>query len=199
MKHLLFAPAAIGCFLAMTAPAGVVAQYLSPEVETQMKLHSCPEYPAGPVTEADVAGLIPDNMPGHVMVKWKLESQENTYGFNIYRSTTGPNGKYIKVNPWMIPGDGTTNVPKVYCFNDTPTTRGMTLHYYIEEVTMDGTSAIVEGTMGTKVTVKSIANERAWLLRKINGAAGNAVTTGTATSAADKTTTAANGVSSATK
>ena len=145
------------------------AQEQSSETETLMKLHACSELPAAPVTDEQLRQLVPDGSPGRVMVRWKLESQENTYGFNIYRSTSGPEGSYQKVNPWLIPGEGTTNVPKTYCFNDTPTTRGAELHYYIEEITMDGMANIVDGTKGTKVKVKTVAEERAWMKKKVNG------------------------------
>lgn len=150
----------------------VWAQEQSSETENLMKLHACAELPAAPVTDEQLRQLVPDSSPGRVMVRWKLESQENTYGFNIYRSASGSEGPYEKVNPWLIPGDGTTNVPKTYCFNDTPTTRGAELYYYIEEITMDGTAAIVDGTKGTKVKVKTVAEERAWMKKKVNGDSG---------------------------
>lgn len=37
---------------------------------------------------------------------------------------------------------------------------------------MDGTAAIVDGTKGTKVKVKTVAEERAWMKKKVNGDSG---------------------------
>ena len=182
-----YSAAVIACAAMLVATANAQD---TDDVEAVLKQHACPEMPAAPVTDEQLKQIIPDNAPGRVNVRWKLESQENTYGFNLYRSTEAE-GKYTRVNPWVIPGDGTTNVPKVFCFSDTPTTRGAVLYYYIEEMTMDGTANIVDGTKGTKVKVKTVEEERSWMKQNVNGT--------TTLAAADKATSPTDTNTSATR
>ncbi len=183
----------------LTLAASAAAQsFVTPEVQERMTQHACPELPSGPLSDDEIDALVADDAPGHVRVQWKLESQENTYGFNIYRKSAEGNDEYAKVNPWLIPGDGTTNIPKVYCYNDIPTTRGATFLYYIEEIAQDGTSTVIEGTMDTKVKVKSVAEERDWLRKKINGVQASSAAT-TATQTVNTTTSATAQVTTETK
>lgn len=132
------------------------------------ELKPCEPLPKGDLTDAQLEALVPDGSPGRVRVSWTLESQENTNGFYIYRATN-PDGPYDRVNRFIIPGGGTTNIPQSFCFLDTPLTRGATVYYYIEEVTNNGEKIIIEKTKGTKVVVKTVADERAWLRKRAKG------------------------------
>jgi len=128
----------------------------------------CGEFPRGPLSDEDLARLVPDDSPGRVYIRWRTETQEDNYGFNIYRAKT-PDGPYEKVNRAIIPGEGTTNIPKDYCYIDQGLPRGEKFYYYIESVSNQGVSEVVEGTKGTEVTVKTVQEEREWLRRKAGG------------------------------
>ena len=49
---------------------------------------------------------------------------------------------------------------------DTGLERGSVWFYYIESVSLQGKREVLENTMNTKVKVKTVAEERAWIRRK---------------------------------
>jgi len=132
------------------------------------ELVDCSPLPTGELTDAQLKELVPDGSPGRVFIRWRTETQENNYGFNIMRSTK-KDGSYVRVNKAIIPGEGTTNIPKSYCYEDKGLPRGAIFYYYIESVSNNGAVEIVEGTQGTQVKVKSVAEEREWLRKKAAG------------------------------
>jgi len=136
----------------------------------------CEALPTGNLTEDDLKRFVPDGSPGKVRIRWKTESQEDTYGFSIMRADK-LDGTYQKINKSVIPGEGTTNIPREYCYEDTGVERSKVYYYQIVEITNQGAQNVVEGTAGTKVTVKSVAEERAWLKKK--AAEGSGASTGT--------------------
>ncbi len=133
-------------------------------------LAPCSELPTGNLSEAELAKHVPEGSPGRVRIGWKTESQEETYGFNITRADRRE-GPYLPINKAIIPGEGTTNVPKAYCYEDTGVKRGETYYYQIEEITNSGVKTIVDGTEGTMVKVKTVQEEREWLKKKAAEAA----------------------------
>lgn len=128
-------------------------------------LISCADLPRGPLTEEQLKKLVPDNSPGVVRVKWATESQDETYGFNIMRADT-PEGAYHQLNLSIIPGEGSTNIPHSYCYEDKSVKRGAVYYYQIEEVSNNGLKTVIDGTQATRVKVKSVAEERLWLQKK---------------------------------
>jgi hypothetical protein len=133
-------------------------------------LAPCGDLPVGNLSDADLEKLAPEGSPGKVRIGWKTESQEETYGFNITRADRRE-GPYLPINKSIIPGEGTTNVPKAYCYEDTGVKRGETYYYQIEEITNSGVKTIVDGTEGTMVKVKTVQEERDWLKKKAADAA----------------------------
>ncbi|AXA36708.1 hypothetical protein BRCON_1931 [Candidatus Sumerlaea chitinivorans] len=159
-----------GGAVAATSEAGTTAS-LSDEKTTlalERELEPCDPLPSGPLTDEDLKRLVPDDSPGQVRIRWRTESQEDNYGFNIYRAES-PDGPYTKINKGIIPGAGTTNIPHDYCYVDRPLPRGKVFYYYIESVSNAGVSEILEGTKGTRVKVKTVEEEREWLRRKALG------------------------------
>ena len=128
----------------------------------------CAEIPSGPLSDEDLKKLVPENSTATVRIKWATESQEETYGFNIMRSDK-PDGEYHQINSSIIPGEGSTNIPHSYCYQDTSVKRGSIYYYQIEEVSNNGDKSIIEGTQATRVKVKSIAEERALLKKEAEG------------------------------
>lgn len=143
------------------------------------ELIPCADLPSGQLTDEQLAELVTADSPGRVRVAWKTESQEETYGFNIMRSDSA-DGKYAAINSTIIPGEGTSNIPKGYCFEDSGLKRGAIFYYQIQEITNSGSKTIVEGTAATRVQVKTVAEEREWLKKK---AAANATPLDSETSA----------------
>lgn len=130
--------------------------------------HACMDFPKGELSTDTLKQIVPDDSPGRVFIKWRTESQEDNYGFNIYRGEKA-GGPYTKVNESIIPGEGSTNIPKDYCYVDTPLPRGAVYYYYIESISNSGVAEIVEGTKDTRVKVKSVDEEREWLRKKALG------------------------------
>ncbi|MEI7633681.1 MAG: hypothetical protein WCK47_05315 [bacterium] len=161
--HSQFAPASTGD----TTATETAAPDTSAPLRTE--LVECAALPKGNLSDEQLCELVPDDSPGRVIIRWRTETQENNYGFNIMRavSKTGP---YDKVNKSIIPGEGTTNIPKSYCYEDRGLPRGRIFYYYIESVSNNGAVEIVEGTKGTQVKVKTVAEEREWLRNKAAGA-----------------------------
>jgi hypothetical protein len=163
----------------------------APELPTSIPGHFCDPLPVGELTDEQLLELVPDNSPGRVRVRWATESQENVFGFNVMRAET-VGGPWVRVNRSVIPGEGTTNLPKSYCYLDTPVERGKTFWYYIEEVMLDGQRKEISETkgpdgQGTKVTVRTVEGERTWLrqraLEAAKPVAADPVSTTTATTA----------------
>ena len=71
-----------------------------------------------------------------VILNWKTESETNNLGFWIYRSNQR-DGKYVRVNPVIIRGAGTSGTPHTYEFTDADID-GTVYYYYIEDVAFDG-------------------------------------------------------------
>jgi hypothetical protein len=154
-----------GLFLLLPM-VGTINAFASENCTTSsVALVPCGELPQGDLTDAELEKLAPTGSCGRVRVAWGTESQEETYGFNILRSDS-TEGPYVAINASIIPGEGTSNAPHKYCFEDAGVERGRVYYYQIEEVTNAGTKNIIEGTAGTKVAVKTVQEERAWLKKK---------------------------------
>lgn len=141
----------------------------------------CDELPKGNLSNEELKRLVPDDSPGKVRIRWRTESQDDNYGFNVYRSDTADTS-YTKINKSIIPGEGSTNIPKDYCYMDQPLKRGAVFYYYIESVSNSGVAEVVEGTKNVKVKVKTVEEEREWLRKKAAGidtATTNSLTTKT--------------------
>jgi hypothetical protein len=172
------------------------ARPAAPELPISIPGHYCDPLPVGELTDAQLRELVPDGSPGKVRIRWTIESQDNVFGFNVMRAES-ESGPFIKVNRSIIPGEGTTNMPKAYCYLDTQVERGKTYWYYVEEVTLDGQRTAIEGTKGpdgkgTKVTVRHVEAEREWLRNRARQLAQSATldqSTTAPTTTSDKPTT----------
>lgn len=158
-------------------------------------LAPCAPLPKGDLSDEELQRMVPEGSPGKVRIRWKTESQEENYGFNIMRAEK-VEGPYAKVNPAIIPGEGSTNIPKEYCFEDTTVQRGEVYFYFIESISTAGVKETVEGTKDTQVKVKTVGEERAWLKARATGqtpapTAPAAETSGTLRAADAPTTTSA--------
>lgn len=109
---------------------------------------------SGETVPVELYELKGETRRGYVVVSWTTASEQNTYGFNVYRSTT-ESGSYSKVNQDLIPGHGTTQEPHSYVFADYDVQKGQTYYYKIEDVSVDGSSSLhgpVAVPVGDEVT-----------------------------------------------
>ena len=74
---------------------------------------------------------------GVVAIEWTTESELNNAGFNILRSQT-EQGPFVKVNPTLITGAGTTSERQTYKWNDTTAESNVAYYYRIEDVSFSG-------------------------------------------------------------
>jgi len=138
---------------------------LQADTTSSAALVPCGKLPTSKLTDQELSRLIPDKSPGRVRIAWATETQTDTYGFNILKSDT-PDGPYKPVNKAIIPGEGTTNVPSSYCFEESGLERGRVYYYQVEEITNAGDKSIIPGTAASRIKVKSVTEERAWLKSK---------------------------------
>ncbi len=87
------------------------------------------------------------NQEGSVVISWMTESEVDNAGFNILRSEK-PQGPFVKVNPKLIQGAGTTGERSAYTWVDTAAKPNIEYYYQIEDVSLAG----IKQTLATKRT-----------------------------------------------
>ena len=85
------------------------------------------------------------NKDGTVIISWATESEIDNAGFNILRSEK-LKGPFIRVNPKLIQGAGTTGERNEYAWTDTTAKPGIEYYYQIEDISFAG----VKQTLATK-------------------------------------------------
>jgi len=76
--------------------------------------------------------------PTIITIAWQTESEQDTAGFNIYRSET-ENGEFVAINPQLIPSKGSPTIGASYSFTDTTVEPGITYYYQLEDVELNNT------------------------------------------------------------
>ena len=77
------------------------------------------------------------NEDGAVVISWMTESEVDNAGFNILRSNA-IKGPFVKVNPKLIQGAGTTGERSAYTWTDTSAKPNVEYYYQIEDVSFAG-------------------------------------------------------------
>ena len=72
-----------------------------------------------------------------VIVEWTTASESDNAGFNILRSQT-KTSRFVKVNPTLIPGAGTTAEQNSYTWTDTTARPNVGYYYQLEDVSFSG-------------------------------------------------------------
>lgn len=83
---------------------------------------------------------------GQIVLNWQTESEEDNYGYNIYRAES-EEGPFAQINKEIIPGAGTTNVPTTYKYIDTKVEVGKKYFYYLESVSFAGVKEVFSPTI----------------------------------------------------
>ena len=117
MRKPLHAFAALAAAALALQPMATHAEGTTASADIATQCLPCVELPKGDLTDAQLRELVPDDAPGRVFIRWRTETQEDNYGFNIHRAAQ-PGGPSEKVNKSIIPGEGSTNIPKEYCYMD---------------------------------------------------------------------------------
>lgn len=74
---------------------------------------------------------------GTITLRWRTESEQDNYGFNVYRSES-QDGTFEKINPKIVRGHGTTSEPHDYTYVDNEVYKGKTYYYYLMDVDLAG-------------------------------------------------------------
>ena len=77
------------------------------------------------------------NRNGQIILSWITESEIDNAGFNILRSQS-EQGTFVKVNPKLIQGAGTTGKRSSYKWTDTSAQPDVVYYYRIEDVSFAG-------------------------------------------------------------
>ncbi len=72
-----------------------------------------------------------------VVLEWATQSELDNAGFNILRGQT-KEGAFVKVNPTLIPGGGTTAERNTYTWTDVTAKPQGVYYYQIEDVSFAG-------------------------------------------------------------
>jgi hypothetical protein len=75
---------------------------------------------------------------GGVVLSWVTKSELQNEGFNIYRKETGVEADWLRINPALIPGQGSTAIETRYEFIDKTAVAGTTYQYKLESVSYSG-------------------------------------------------------------
>jgi len=76
-----------------------------------------------------------------VILTWTTASEIDNAGFNIYRSES-ENGGYVKINPALIPAQGSPTQGASYEFVDTDVRNRTTYYYKLEDIDLNGVSTL---------------------------------------------------------
>lgn len=68
-----------------------------------------------------------------IRITWVTETEFDTAGFNIYRSTD-PNGEFVQINPQLIPSQADPASGASYEYVDDNVEPGQTYYYKLEDV-----------------------------------------------------------------
>jgi len=71
-----------------------------------------------------------------VILRWSTLSEVNNYGFEVQRGTVS-GGDFVAVSGAVIPGHGTTTVPRDYSYTDRSAQAG-TWYYRLKQIDLDG-------------------------------------------------------------
>lgn len=84
--------------------------------------------------------------PKQVRIEWETATEQNTAGFQLYRSST-PAGDFELITPAMIASEGSAVSGSHYSFVDSGVEPGETYYYLLEEIEYDATTHRYEEDM----------------------------------------------------
>lgn len=87
------------------------------------------------------AAIVVSQLSGNnpIKIEWQTATEVNTAGFNIYRAPSEA-GPFTRINPELIPGEGSTVSGASYTFIDENVEAGQTYCYRLEDVELDNST-----------------------------------------------------------
>src|SRR5690606_15290504 len=73
-----------------------------------------------------------------VELYWSTSAEVDTWGFHLYRSTTGDRGDAQRITTQLFPAQGRGQGSASYSWLDTGATPGRTYYYWLQEVERNG-------------------------------------------------------------
>ena len=93
---------------------------------------------SGELLPVTLSSFLPQlNKDGEITINWVTESEIDNAGFNILRSEFRQ-GPFVKVNPKLIQGAGTTGQRSFYSWTDSTAKPDVEYFYQLEDVTFSG-------------------------------------------------------------
>ena len=96
-----------------------------------------PGYRQGSPLPVTLSSVRAERAEGAVVVKWTTASEMENAGFYLWRSQNRKTG-FVKVNPTLILGAGTTPERQRYTYRDTTAQPNLPYYYRLEEVSLSG-------------------------------------------------------------
>ena len=96
-----------------------------------------PGYREGGAAPVQLSHFRASRTDGGVMLEWETQSELSNAGFHVLRSETKTGG-FVKVNPSLIPGAGTSAERHTYIWIDTPPSPNVVYYYRIADVSLSG-------------------------------------------------------------
>jgi hypothetical protein len=78
-----------------------------------------------------------------VTLRWRTASEVDMAGFNLYRSL-GMNGNFARINPQLVPAQGTGTEIREYQYRDVDLNNGLHYYYKLSTVEISGREEIIE-------------------------------------------------------
>jgi hypothetical protein len=103
----------------------------------------------------ELSSFVATTSNGKVTLRWRTETEVNNVGFTIYRSEK-KDGKFVKVNDKLVPGQGNKVMPTDYKYVDKTAKPGKVYYYYLEDIDVEGNrekSDIVQSRSKRKLAV----------------------------------------------
>jgi hypothetical protein len=83
--------------------------------------------------------VVPDD--GRVSIRWATSSETGNAGFAVLRREPR-SGKIVRLNPSLLPGDGSEFSGAAYVFDDPTAVNGVKYHYMLEDFDLNGMNTI---------------------------------------------------------
>lgn len=96
-----------------------------------------PGYRSGGPAPVMLSNFSANRTDAGVVLVWVTQSELDNAGFNVLRSQTRQ-GPFVKLNPTLISGAGTTAERHTYTWTDTTTKPNVVYYYRIEDVSLSG-------------------------------------------------------------
>jgi protocatechuate 3,4-dioxygenase beta subunit len=87
-------------------------------------------------------GFVAKWQAGKLVVSWSTSSERETWGFYVLRSTDGSRANATRVHSSLVLGEGRGGQGASYQLVDESAQAGVTYHYWLEEIELDGSRHI---------------------------------------------------------